>query len=245
MLQKSKLIRRIIYAIIIPLLLVIFMFVLGGNNYFLISIAISFIACIPFFYSYEKRRPEAREIVVISIMCALAVLSRIAFAFLPGITPIATIIIITGAAFGKEAGFMCGALSMVISNMFFGQGPWTAYQMIVFGFIGYLAGILGKHHLLDKLWIRVGFAILAGISFSMIIDVLTTIGSGFTWSKLIALWVSALPFTIYYIVGNIIFILLLYKPLMKRLNRVKVKYGLMEEDIHQKLTVKEMQQFLY
>lgn len=243
--KKSDVVQGITYGIVIPLVLIIFTVFLGGNNYFLISIVISFIACVPFFYSYEKRKPEAREVIVISIMCALAVLSRIAFAFVPGITPIASIIIITGAAFGRQAGFMCGALSMVISNMFFGQGPWTAYQMILFGFIGYLAGVLGKHNLLDKVWIRVSFAILAGLAFSLIIDLLTTIGSGFSWSKLLGLWISAIPFTVYYVVGNIFFILLLYKPLMKRLNRVKIKYGLMEEDFHQKLTPEEIKKYDY
>lgn len=240
MFKKSQFIKGLIYTVVIPLLLIGFLFILGGNNYFLISIAISFVACIPFFYRYEQRKPEAREVVVVAIMCALAVLSRLIFAFLPGISPVATIIIITGVAFGKETGFMCGVLSMVISNMFFGQGPWTAYQMIIHGFIGYLAGVFGKHHLMDNIIIRISFAILAGIGFSMIIDLLTTIGSGFTWAKLIALWISALPFTGYYVFSNVLFILLLYKPLMKRLTRVKIKYGLMEEDYHQKLTPEEI-----
>ena len=55
--------------------------------------------------------------------------------------PIAAIVIITGVSLGGEAGFLCACLIMMISNMFFGQGPWTPWQMFSYGMIGYLAGI--------------------------------------------------------------------------------------------------------
>ena len=56
--------------------------------------------------------------------------------------PIAAIVILTGVSFRGEAGFLCDCLIMMISNKYFGQGPWTPWQMFSYGMIGYLAGIL-------------------------------------------------------------------------------------------------------
>ena len=37
-----------------------------------------------------------------------------------------------------------------ISNFFFGQGPWTPWQMLAFGIIGFISGIVFKKRVLPK-----------------------------------------------------------------------------------------------
>ena len=96
------------------------------------------ISCIPYYFKYEKKKPQTRESVVLAVMIALTVASRMLFAFSPGFKPVSAMVIICGMAFGRESGFLCGSLSAVVSNFFFGQGPWTPFQMLAWGMIGWL-----------------------------------------------------------------------------------------------------------
>ncbi|MEG0569246.1 MAG: DUF6580 family putative transport protein [Erysipelotrichales bacterium] len=220
---------KIITGILVVIVMIVALFVFKGNNYLLTSMILALVSCFPFFYKYEKRKPDAREFIIIAIMIALTVVSRILFAFLPGFKPVIAMIIITGAAFGRESGFMCGSLSAIVSNMFFGQGPWSLYQMLLWGLIGYISGIINRNGLMDKPWIRYPYAIVCGVMFSVLIDFLTAVGSGYTHAKFIALLIPALPFMAYYAISNVTFLFFLYKPMMKKLNRVKLKYGLVDE----------------
>ena len=83
------------------------------------------VSCIPYYYKYEKKKPQTREHVVLAVMTALTVISRMIFAPVPGFKPVAAMVMICGMAFGRESGFLCGSLSAFVSNFFFGQGPWT------------------------------------------------------------------------------------------------------------------------
>lgn len=221
---------KIIVALLISINLVIFIFVLQGDNYLLISFLVAFLSIVPFFYKYEKRKPEAREIIVVAVLISIAVLSRVMFAFTPAFKPTIAIIIIAGAAFGKESGFLTGSLTALISNMFFGQGPWVVYQVVLWGLIGYFSGVFNKNGLIDNnKYFRFSFALIAGITFSFLIDLLTTISSGYTNTKFLTFLIPALPFMAYYAFSNIVFLYFLYDPMMKKLNRVKLKYGLIDE----------------
>jgi energy-coupling factor transport system substrate-specific component len=105
------------------------------------------LSCIPFFVHFELKSISAKEISLLAIMTVLSVLSRILFAEIPGFKPITAMIVITGISFGAEAGFMTGSLSAFISNIYFGQGPWTPFQMFSWGISGLLAGALAKQGL--------------------------------------------------------------------------------------------------
>ena len=108
------------------------------------------ISCIPYYFKYEKKKPQTRESVVLAVMIALTVASRMLFAFSPGFKPVSAMVIICGMAFGRESGFLCGSLSAVASNFFFGQGPWTPFQMLAWGMIGWISGILNQRKWLEN-----------------------------------------------------------------------------------------------
>ena len=97
---------------------------------------------VPFFVSFERDRPYAREIVLVAVMITLAVASRAAFFWIPQFKPIIAVIIIAGAAMGAQKGFVVGSMSAFVSNFLFGQGPWTIFQMVAWGLIGMFAGLL-------------------------------------------------------------------------------------------------------
>jgi energy-coupling factor transport system substrate-specific component len=162
-------------------------------------------------------------------MSAFAVVSRILFAFTPGFKPLTAIVIITGAVFKKEAGFMVGSLSSIISNMFFGQGPWTIYQMLINGFTGYIAGAINYNNILDKGWVRYPTAFAIGFLYSIIIDFLGWVSSGLDVKALFDLWIPGLTFAYIYGIANMFFLFFLYKPMVKKLTRVKIKYGIVDD----------------
>jgi hypothetical protein len=135
------------------------------NSDILLGLFFLLVSAIPFLLVFDKRRPQARELVPIAVMAAIAVVGRTVFEIipLPSFKPCSAIIIITAVAFGPEAGFLTGALTAFVSNFIFGQGPWTPWQMFTWGLVGFLAGILqnagvfaekNRRHFTAKLWDR-------------------------------------------------------------------------------------------
>ena len=112
----------------------------GDRKFYITSVLLIVYAMLPFFFVFERKRPQARELVVLAVLCAIAVASRGAFVWAANFKPMAAIIMIAGMAFGAEAGFLVGAVSAFVSNFFFGQGIWTPWQMFAFAMAGFLAG---------------------------------------------------------------------------------------------------------
>ena len=101
----------------------------------------------PAILAFEWKGCGARELAAIAVMTGLSVCSRVLFAPLPGFKPVSAIVILTGLSFGPLAGFITGAASAVLSNFFFGQGPWTAFQMLAWGSVGFLSGFFCRSRL--------------------------------------------------------------------------------------------------
>ena len=87
---------------------------------------------------YERTRPDARIVALVGTLAAFAALGRIAFAAIPNVKPTTDIVLISGYALGGAPGFVVGALAGLSSNFFFGQGPWTPWQMAAWGVTGLL-----------------------------------------------------------------------------------------------------------
>ena len=91
---------------------------------------------------YERARPDARIVALVAALAAFAALGRIAFAALPNVKPTTDIVLISGYALGAGPGFVVGALAALVSNFFFGQGPWTPWQMAAWGATGLIGAWL-------------------------------------------------------------------------------------------------------
>lgn len=78
--QKEK-IRNSILGILAFVLLFYEIFVLKGENYYLVSMAVLLIALFGFFAHFEKERPGVMLLTMIASLCALAIAGRIAFFF--------------------------------------------------------------------------------------------------------------------------------------------------------------------
>lgn len=102
----------------------------------LASFSILFLALAGGFAWYERTRPDARIVALVATLAAFAALGRIAFAAVPNVKPTTDIVLISGYALGGGPGFVVGALAGLTSNFFFGQGPWTPWQMAAWGATG-------------------------------------------------------------------------------------------------------------
>ncbi len=120
---------------------------------------------------------------------------------------------------------MCGTLTAFLSNFYFGQGPWTPFQMLAFGTIGAVAALLAvslkKHRAA-----LIGYGIIAGIFYSFFMDIWTMIWTydGLSIEGYGAALVTAVPYTLMYAAANVIFLLLLERPFGRRLGRIIAKY---------------------
>jgi len=96
------------------------------------------------FYRLEKSGLSSKEIPLIALLAAIAALGRIPFAALPGVQPTTFVVVISGFVFGGGVGFMIGAVAGLVANCFLGHGPWTVWQMLMWGACGGSAGLFGR-----------------------------------------------------------------------------------------------------
>jgi uncharacterized membrane protein len=219
-------------SITIPLTIWFGLHFFSGRRYFVISLLGLAQAMLPFFLLFERRKPQARELTLLAVLTALAVASRAAFAMLPQFKPLAALVIISGAALGPQAGFLVGALSAFISNFFFGQGPWTPWQMLGLGLMGFVAGLFFTRRL-PRIG-RKSLCLYGGLSTYFIYGALMNPAALLmfqnqpTWGMLWLFYVQGLPFDIVHMLATVIFLWILGLPMLEKLQRVKSKYGMLQ-----------------
>ena len=192
-----------------------------------VAATVAVTACALFFRRYEKKEVSAGEAALTAVMTALAVAGRLIFAPVPAFKPCAALIILTGIYLGAEQGFTIGALTALISNIYFSQGIWTPFQMMIWGITGLLAGLLGELLKKNKPALCI-FGALAGLCYSVFMDVCSTfwLGGGFTPERFLGLTLASAWFTVSYIVSNCVFLLMFVKPADRIFGRLRDRYGI-------------------
>lgn len=231
---KRTVLAFVLILTAIPAVILFGIYFLNDRSDYFISLCVIILSMLPFFFVFENRRPQAREVVVIAVMAALAVAGRAAFFMLPQFKPTAAIVIITGASLGAEAGFLTGALAGFVSNFFFGQGPWTPWQMFSFGIIGFLAGLIFRRK--REKWKRytVWLCLYGGLATLVIYGFLMDTASVFMGmgavqeTAFLAMYISGFPMNVIHGTASVIFLAILGKPVMRKLDRIKKKYGILE-----------------
>ncbi|WP_337491266.1 ECF transporter S component [Vescimonas sp.] len=228
-----------IMVLLVPLAVVLFTRL--KQSFYLSGLTIIVLTIAAFFLHFESRKPQARELVLLAVLCALAVASRAAFGFVPHFKPMLAIVMLTGIAFGPEAGFLCGAISGFASNFIFGQGPWTPWQMFAYGIGGMLAGLFALCGILKKsprAWRDGGWRDILGLTVFGFLCILLVVGplldtstffmAGFSASSPLAIYLAGVPVNCVHGSAVALTMLLFGKPLLDRLRRIQIKYGMME-----------------
>ena len=230
--KKSNIATLIVFFLLIPVTL-FFGSKLPGRGYYITGTAIIIELMIPFFMAFEGRRPKARELVVIAVMCAIAIAGRAAIP-IPNFKAIFAIIMLSGIAFGPEAGFMVGAISAFASNFFYGQGPYTPWQMMAYGAGGMLAGFcFAKGRLPQKPLTMAVFGFLAVVLWvGPLLDTSSVflMLSDINWNSVLLTYGAGLSVNISQAACTVLIMLLFGRPLLDKLDRIKVKYGMMEDE---------------
>ena len=215
--------------LLIPLTLVFGPKLLGDRSYYAVSLLMVLEAMLPFFLTFEGRKPRARELVVTAVLCALGVAGRAAFFMLPQCKPVLALTILAGAALGGETGFLVGAATMLVSNILFSQGPWTPWQMLGMGLCGFLAGLVFRRGGLPRK--REALCAYGAVSAFLVYGILLNAYSALlatgalTWQSLAVYCASGFAMDAVQAISTVIFLWFFTEPMLDKLERVKIKYG--------------------
>ncbi|HET7443737.1 MAG TPA: prenyltransferase/squalene oxidase repeat-containing protein [Solirubrobacterales bacterium] len=172
---------------------------------------------------YERSRPPSQVVALVAALAALAIAGRIAFAAFPNVKPTTDIVIFAGYALGGAPGFAVGALTALVSNFWFGQGPWTPWQMAGWGLCGILGAALalgvrnaGRFTLAATCG---GAAVLYGalLNFSL----MATYGGDLSWRQFVVYEGRAIPFEVAHLVGNVVLALIAGPAMVRMLIRFR------------------------
>lgn len=226
----NQLLLELVMAVLAAATIYVGFNVFNNKQYVAVCLLLIVYAMIPFFVGFERRKPKAREIVILAVLVAVATVGRAAFFMIPNFKPVLAIVIISGVALGRESGFLVGAMSAFVSNFLFGQGPWTPWQMIAMAVVGYLAGLI-FHKYSDRFSrpaLIVYGAVAAFVIYGLIVDLWTILvmTPEPTLETAVMVYSAALYFNLIHAAATVVFLLLLAKPMIEKLERVKVKYGM-------------------
>ena len=227
--KKSLVLAGILIALILPTLILGGMF-LDDRKYYFISLAVLVEVMAAFFILFEGRRPKSREIAVMAVICALAVAGRAAFFMLPQFKPVAALVIIAGMTLGGGSGFIVGAVTMLVSNMLFSQGPWTPWQMFAMGLVGLIAGGLSG-------FLRGGkgrLCVFGALVTIVVYGGLMNLSSALIWARepdirvILTYFVTGFPMDCVHAAATALFLWFGAEPMCEKLDRLRVRYGLFE-----------------
>lgn len=195
-------------------------------NGFTAALVCAVIIILGYFMCFELKKPSVQRIMPIVILVALGSVGRIIFAFIPQVQPTTVIVIIAGSALGSADGFMTGALCALVSNAILGQGPWTPFQMIAWGLVGALAGFISKIKYGGSFPVMTIYSVIAAFMYSVLMDMYTvmTFWEGMTVNYALTIFSAGIVFNVSHMIGNVIFMLILFVPFNHMLKRVKQKY---------------------
>lgn len=223
---KHRAVRTLLRILIpfglIPTAVLLGTLVIDQNRHLFVSLSVAILSIFLFYAGIERKSIGTRRMVIVAVMIALSIAGRM----IPFFKPITAITVITAIYLGGESGFLVGSLSALLSNFYFGQGPWTPFQMLAWGMIGLLAGLIARPLQKSRMALLL-YGLLSGAAYSLIMDIWAVIGynQSFSLSLYLAAIGASLPHTILYSVSNFVFLWFMAKPFGEKLSRIKIKYG--------------------
>ena len=175
---------------------------------------------------YERSKPPAQVVALVAALAALAIVGRVAFAAFPNVKPTTDIVIFAGYALGGAPGFAVGALAGLVSNFWFGQGPWTPWQMVGWGLCGVLGAALslgGRN--VSRLTLAAACG-AAGILYGALLNfsLMATYGGELSWERYWLLIGRAIPFDVAHAVGNVVLALVAGPAMVRMLVRFRQRF---------------------
>jgi energy-coupling factor transport system substrate-specific component len=175
---------------------------------------------------YERSRPPSQVVALVAALAALAIAGRIAFAAFPNVKPTTDIVVFSGYALGGAPGFAVGALTALVSNFWFGQGPWTPWQMAGWGMCGLLGAALALGGREVGRLTLAAVCGLAGVAYGALLNfsLMATYGGDLSIRHFLLLESRAVPFDAAHAIGNITFALIAGPAMIRMLSRFRRRF---------------------
>lgn len=230
--KRSHIATLAVFLILIPATLYLGT-VLSGRSYYVTGTLILLELMVPMFLAFEGKKPQARELVMIAVMCALAIASRVAIP-IPNFKATFAVIMLSGIALGPEAGFMIGAVTALGSNFFYGQGAYTPWQMMAYGAGGMLAGFCFHKGRLPKTPVCMAifgfFTVVLWVGPLLDCSTVFLTLTDYSFTSVMGVFLAGVYVNLSQAVCTVLVMLLFGKPLLDKIERVKVKYGMLEDE---------------
>lgn len=204
-----------------------------SKNYYLICVAVLLISMLPFFFSFENSRPNAREIALIASLIGIAVVSRAVFYLIPQVKPIGAVVVVSGVCLGAKRGYLVGAFSAFISNFIFGQGIWTPFQMVALGLVGFISGMVFERIKANKVGLAfVGFLLTFAL-YGFIVDMSSVLmlSADLSLPSVLAVYGAGVLFSLVFGITTAVFLFLFGEAFVKKINRLQTKYGIYSNEV--------------
>lgn len=222
------------FCLFAPLLVLLCFRLLDAKYYYISALGLILLSVSLFFLNFEKKKLKTTEIVCVAVMTALCAASRAAFAFLPQIKPMCALVIITAIAFGGNVGFVTGALCVFVSNFAFGQGMFTPFQMLGMGLTGFFCALIycGRPERASPVSVSLTGGIITFFVYGLIVDTCSVfmLSGEYTAKSILAVYLSGVPFNLVHAAATAVVLLLLFKPMNDKLSRLHTKYGIFLEE---------------
>lgn len=108
---------------------------------------------------------------MVSMLASVSAASRILLTFIPNVSLTTPITIISGVFMGPVGGFLVGLLSMVISDIYIGFGPWSFVTSFSMGLVGFLSGLLIRR--IGDRFLIFTFSYLVTLLYDLLTSILT------------------------------------------------------------------------
>ena len=201
------------------------------SSWSLMTLVIVVLIIAAFLVEFEEKQISAKQISLIAMLGTISAAARVPFAAIPNVQPCTYLIICSGIVFGPTAGFMVGAVTAAVSNIFLGQGPWTLFQILGWGLAGLTSGLLfntsskGGTLLKSKVFLA-AYGVLWGYLFGWILNTwhwLTYIYP-LTWKTFLFTQATSFGFDTMHALGNVVFLLVLGPKTITMLDRYKKRF---------------------
>lgn len=206
---------------------------LDSGHYYVSALGLIVLSLSLFFFTFEKRKLKTTELVCIAVMTALCAASRVAFGFVPQVKPMCALVIITAIAFGGNVGFVVGALSVFVSNFTFGQGMFTPFQMLAMGLTAFFCALVffGKPKRQSRIAVSLTGGVLTFFVYGFVVDTCSVfmMVSDYTFKSVLAVYLSGAPFNLIHALTTAAVLLLFFKPMNDKLSRLHTKYQIFSE----------------
>lgn len=228
--MSKKIITLFVFILGIPAIIFGCAKLIISKQYYLASALIIVLALAALFGSLEKKKMQTRELVAIACIVALSVVGRAALFMIPQVKLTCAIVILAAISFGPYVGFLCGSLSMLVSNIFFGQGAHTPFQMFGMGLVAFLCGLIFYRKKLGRN--RWAVAIVGGILcfavYGFIVDSSSVLffTSVPTIKTMLPVYISGLKFNAIHAVATLVALFVATPYIQDTFGRIAKKYGL-------------------